>query len=83
MRVALDHLVVIIKTESNYLILSLSNLIESMVAKDMGSGGRLCELESHYLITLSRPFNLSVLQFPHYKVGMIICFSHEVIVRIN
>lgn len=43
MRAALDHLQVIIKTKSNYLILSRSNLIASIVSEDMaprGYGGR-------------------------------------------
>ena len=35
MGAVLDHLMVIIKTESNYLILSRSNLIDSVVAKGL------------------------------------------------
>lgn len=87
MAAALDHLVVIIKTESDYLILSHSHLIESLVAKGMGSGGRpLHGLESqlcHQLKILSMLLNLSMSQFPYYKMGMIICLSHKVIVSIN
>lgn len=47
MRADLDHLMVIIKTESNYLILSCSNLIERVVGKSMDSGGKRLRFESH------------------------------------
>lgn len=81
MRAALDHLEVIIKTESNYLILSRSNLITSMLAEDMGSGEdggggggqavwiRIPALSWSY--NLSKLLNLFVPQFPHYKMGML------------
>lgn len=69
-----SSLVVVIKTESNYFLLGHPSLTGSIVAEDMGSGGRPRGSETqlcHCLITLSKLLTLSVPQFPHYKRGMI------------